>query len=279
MMDIRPVAGALGAEITGVDLRGELSNRVSADIHAAFLKHHVLFFRDQHLSPQEELRFTRIFGEPDIYPFQKGLPDTPEVIEILKTESDTRNFGGSWHSDTTYLEKPALGSVLSALEIPDYGGDTLFANMALAYDALSDGMKAMLAGLVAVNSSDGPYRGGRQAVMAKLDGMKDAYQTEATVYESEHPVVRTHPENGLKALYVNSSHTKRFRGMTEEESKPLLEYLCRHAVRPEFTCRFRWTAGAVAVWDNRCTQHHALNDYAGKRRRMQRVTIKGDRPV
>ena len=277
-MEIKPISGALGAEVSGIDLKEELSNSESADIHAAFLEHHVLFFRDQHLSPQQEIRFTRIFGEPDIYPFQKGLPEAPEVIEILKTETDERNFGGSWHSDTTYLETPALGSVLSALEVPEYGGDTLFANIALAYDALSDGMKQALEGLVGINSSDGPYRGGRQAVMAKLDGMKDTYQTEAKVYVSEHPVVRTHPETGRKAIYVNSSHTKRFKDMTEAESKPLIDFLCQHAVRPEFTCRFRWTPGALAVWDNRCTQHHALNDYAGKRRRMQRATIKGDRP-
>ena len=278
-MEIQPVAGALGAEISGVDLQQEYSNSVAAEIHAAFLKHHVLFFRDQHLSPQQELRFTRIFGEPDLYPFLQGLPEAPEVIEILKTETDTKNFGGSWHSDTTYMEKPALGSVLSAVEVPEFGGDTLFANTALAYNALSDGMKAMLAGLVAVNSSDGPYRGGRKAAMATLAGMKDAYAVEAAVYESEHPVVRTHPETGRKAIYVNSSHTKRFRNMTEEESWPLIDFLCRHVIRPEFTCRFRWTPGALAVWDNRCTQHHALNDYAGKRRRMHRVTIKGDRPV
>ena len=278
-MDIQPVAGALGAEISGIDLRQEFSNSVAAEIHAAFLKHHVLFFRDQHLTPQQELRFARIFGEPDHYPFLQGLPDAPEVIEILKTETDTKNFGGSWHSDTTYMEKPALGSVLSAVEVPDFGGDTLFANTALAYDALSDGMKALLGGLVGVNSSDGPYRGGRKAAMAGLNGMKDAYAVEAEVYESEHPVVRTHPETGRKAIYVNNSHTKRFRDMTEAESRPLIDFLCRHVIRPEFTCRFRWTPGALAVWDNRCTQHHALNDYAGKRRRMHRVTIKGDRPV
>lgn len=278
MMEIQQISGALGAEVTGVDLREEISNSVVSDIHAAFLKHHVLYFPGQHLSPQQELRFTRIFGEPDLYPFLDGLPDAPEVVEILKTETDTRNFGGSWHSDTTYMEKPALGSVLSALEVPDFGGDTLFANMAAAFDALSDGMKKMLEGLVGVNSSDGPYRGGRAAVMATLNGMKGTYKTEATVYESEHPVVRTHPETGIKALYVNSSHTRRFRDWTEAESKPLLNFLCAHAVRPEFTCRIRWTPGAVAVWDNRCIQHHALNDYAGKRRRMQRVTIKGDQP-
>jgi taurine dioxygenase len=277
-MDILPMAGALGAEVKGVDLRAEISNSTAADIHAAFLRHHMLYFPDQHLSPQQELRFARIFGEPDIYPFIKGLPDTPEVIEILKTETDSRNFGGSWHSDTTYMDEPALGSVLLALEVPDCGGDTLFANMALAYDALSDGLKRTLDGLVGVNSSEGPYSSGRAAAMASLNGMKGAYKTEATVYESQHPVVRTHPESGLKALYVNLSHTRRFAGWTEAESRPLLDFLCDHAVRPEFTCRLRWQAGGIAVWDNRCTQHFALNDYQGKRRRMHRVTIKGDRP-
>ena len=278
-MDILPMSGALGAEITGVDLRAEPSNSVSSDIHEAFLRYHVLYFPGQHLSPRQELRFARIFGEVDTYPFLEGLPETPEVIEILKTETDTRNFGGSWHSDTTYMECPALGSVLSALEVPDFGGDTLFANMELAYESLSDGLKQALDGLVAVNSSEGPYRGGRAAAMATLDGMKGAYNIRAETFESEHPAVRTHPETGRKSIYVDALHTPRFKDMTEEESRPVLDYLFRHAARPEFTCRFAWAPGSLAVWDNRCAQHNALNDYHGHRRVMHRVTVEGDRPV
>ena len=277
-MQVTPLSGALGAEIAGIDLSVELSNSDAAEVHEAFLAHRVLFFRDQRLSPRKFVRFARLFGEPDIYPFIKGLPDTPEVIEIIKTETDTRNFGGSWHSDTSYMECPALGTTLYALETPKAGGDTLFANTTMAHEALSDGMKALLAGLVGVNSSEMGYQGGRAAGMAKLDAMKGTFQPKAETYESEHPVVRTHPETGRKSIYVNRSHTTRFKDMTVEESAPIIEYLCDHMIRPEFTCRFRWKPGSVAVWDNRTTLHHAVNDYAGQRRHMQRITIKGDRP-
>ena len=277
-MQITPISGALGAEIAGIDLSGELSNRDAAKVHEAFLAHRVLFFRDQRMSPPEFLRFARLFGEPDIYPFIKGLPDTPEVIEIIKTEADIKNFGGSWHSDTSYLESPALGTMLHALETPKAGGDTLFANTTMAYEALSSGMKKLLAGLIGMNSSEKGYQGGRAAGMARLDAMKGTFQPEARTYENAHPVVRTHPETGRKSIYVNRSHTVRFTDMTVEESAPIIDYLCDHMIRPEFTCRFRWKPGSVAVWDNRATLHHAVNDYAGQRRHMQRITIKGDRP-
>jgi len=277
-VQVERVSGALGADVSGVDLSRDISNSEAAAIHAAFLEHKVLFFHEQELSPQQQVRFTRIFGEPGIYPFIEGLPEAPEVIEILKTEKDTVNFGGSWHSDTAYLPEPSLGSVLYALEVPDAGGDTLFANTALAYEALSGGMQQMLAGLVGVNSSESLYRGGRAAAMARLDGMKDNFKTEAEVYVSEHPVVRSHPETGVKSLYLSQSHTRGFKDMTAAESQPLIDYLSAHMVRPEFTCRFRWRPGSLAVWDNRITMHNALNDYQGKRRRMHRVTIEGDRP-
>lgn len=276
-MQVEPIAGALGAEISGIDLSRDLSNSDAAAIRGAFLDHKVIFFRDQTLQPKDQVRFAGLFGEPDLYPFIEGLPDTPEVIEILKKEGDAKNFGGSWHSDTSYMERPALGTVLYALETPTAGGDTLFANAAAAYDALSDGMKALLGGLKGVNSSDHGYAGGRAAAMAKLDGMKET-QEAATRYEAAHPIVRTHPETSLKSLYLNRSHTARFDTMTEAESKLLIEFLCDHITRPEFTCRFRWAPGSIAIWDNRATQHFAVNDYAGKRRRMHRVTIKGDTP-
>ena len=292
-MRITPVSGALGAEISGINLATEISNGTMANstmanstmanstmaaVHAAFLEHRVVFFRDQSLAPKQLIRFARLFGEPDIYPFIKGMPDTPEVIEIIKTETDSKNFGGSWHSDTSYLERPALGTVLYGLEVPASGGDTLFTNTAMAYEALSGGMKGLLAGLVGVNASEKGYQGGRAAAMAGLNAMKDTFEAVAQTHESEHPIVRTHPETGRKSLYLNRSHTVRFKDMTESESLPLIDYLCDHMIRPEFTCRFRWTDGAIAVWDNRTTLHHAVNDYAGKRRHMQRVTLKGDRP-
>jgi len=278
-MEIQPLSGTLGAEIRGVDLSRELSNSETADIYGAFLTHKVLYFRGPELSPPQQLRISRVFGEPDVYPFIKGLDEVPEVIEILKTEKDEVNFGGTWHSDTAYMPEPALGTVLHAVEVPDTGGDTQFANMVAAYDALSDGMKAMLEGLRGVNDSDALYGGSRAAAMAKLDGMAKNNIEQAQGYVSEHPVVRTHPQTGEKGLYLSRAHTRRFAGMTEDESRPLIEFLADHALRPEFTCRVHREPGAVTVWDNRVTRHLALNDYQGQRRRMRRVTLKGDRPA
>ncbi len=278
MIAVEPVAGALGAEISGVDVAGELSNSAAATIRQAFLDHKVIFFRDQTLTPTAQRRFASLFGEPEIYPFIKGFDEAPEVIEILKTETDVKNFGGSWHSDTAYKPEPALGTVLYALETPATGGDTQFANCAAAYDALSPGMRRMLDGLQAVNSSEHGYAGGRAAGMSKLDAMKGTFDAAAETFEAVHPVVRTHPETGVKSLYLSRSHTVRFADMTPAESKPLIDYLTDHITRPEFTCRFRWRPGSIAVWDNRATQHFAVNDYQGQRRRMHRVVLKGDRP-
>ncbi len=278
-IDVAPLAGSMGAEIHGVDLASELTNQQFDEIHQAHLDYLTIIFRDQKITPQQQADFARRFGTLEIYPFIKGIEGTPEVVELIKTEEDTENFGGAWHSDTTYQEKPVMGSMLYALEVPDAGGDTLYANMYLAYESLSDGMKDMLDGLKAHNNSAQLYRGGRAKKMKNLAGMKDQYNAESEVLESLHPVVRTHPETGRKALYVNRSHTERFENMTVEESAPLLQYLCDHAIRPEFTCRVKWEPGTLAFWDNRCTQHFAVNDYPGKRRRMHRVIIEGDIPV
>ena len=277
-IQVKPVAGAMGAEIEGVDLAGTLSDGVRAEIHRAFLEHQMIAFRGQTLLPQQQVALSRLFGRPALYPFLKGLDGAPEVNELLKTETDTINFGGSWHSDTAYKACPDLGTLLYAHEVPPAGGDTLFANMYAAYDALSAGLKRLIDPLVAVNNSEKLYPGGRTAAMSGLGGMGQAV-TAAAALEAAHPVVRTHPETGRKALYVNESHTLRFRDMTEAESRPLIDYLSRHAVRPEFTCRLRWRPGTLAIWDNRCTQHFALNDYQGQRRRMHRVTIEGAVPV
>ena len=205
-----------------------------------------------------------------------------KILYEIKEKSpgiEKSNFGGGWHSDTSYLEKPALGSMLYALETPTAGGDTMFANMYLAYEALSKGMRRMLDRLIGVNSSAQGYRGGRAKKMQELDGMKDKYIENSQVSVAEHPVVRTHPETGRKGLYASRGHTENFRGMTPAESKPLIDFLADHAVRPEFTCRMRWEPGTLIFWDNRCTQHFAINDYAGERRRMHRVTLVGDHPA
>jgi taurine dioxygenase len=273
-IDVHPVAGALGAEISGVDLAGDLDARTVDAIRRAWLEHLVIFFRDQHLTPAQFLAFARRFGEPNEYPFVKGLPEAPEVIPVLKLEHETANFGGIWHSDTTYLEQPPMASMLIAREVPPAGGDTEFASMYRAYETLSDGMKRLLDPLVAVHSS-----ALADASKTREDRVKDSPRGDAASrYTAEHPVVRLHPETGRKALYVDVAHTERFVDMTREESLPLLSYLYRHQVRPEFTCRFRWQPGSIAVWDNRCVQHNAINDYAGHRRLMHRITLVGDRP-
>lgn len=273
---VRPIAGALGAEIGGVDLAKSLDNQTFAEIHQALLDNLVIFFRDQTLTPAQHKDFGRRFGELDIHDYVGGIDGHPEIIPVIKeAEERGKNFGGIWHSDVTYQEKPALGSVLYALETPPYGGDTLFANQYLAYETLSDGMKAMLAGMKAVHSAVkayGPERERGRYKSIKVDAREEAKQ------EMVHPVVRTHPESGRKGLFINDVFTLRFDGWTEAESQPLLQFLYQHAVRPEFTCRFRWQDRSVAFWDNRCTQHFALNDYHGHRRAMHRVTVSGDRP-
>jgi taurine dioxygenase len=272
---VAPISGALGAEIGGVNLAAGLDDTVVAEIRRALLDHQVIFFRDQELSPAAQMAFAARFGEPMEYPFVKGLDDYPLVVPILKKEHETVNFGGLWHTDTAYLERPPMGTILYALEVPPYGGDTLFASLTRAYDALSDGMKAMLAPLQAVNTAGkaaaSKTREDRIAELGK-GASEDATQ-------AVHPVVRTHPETGRKALYVNFAHTVRFEGMTEEESAPLLGYLFAHQVRPEFTCRFRWQPGSLAFWDNRAALHNPINDYHGHRRLLHRITLSGDVPV
>jgi taurine dioxygenase len=274
-MEIHPVAGALGAEILGVDLARPLDDATIAAIRGVWLEHLVIFFRDQDLPPARFLAFARRFGEPIEYPFVKGLDDYPEIIPVLKLAHESVNFGGIWHSDTAYLEAPPMASMLIAREVPAAGGDTEFANMYRAYETLSPGMQRLLDGLVAVNSS-----AAADVSRTREDRVKDSARADAKKeYVAAHPVVRVHPETGRKALYVNVAHTVGFDGMTPDESAPILDYLFRHQVRPEFTCRFRWQPASIAFWDNRCTQHNPVNDYHGYRRLMHRVTLAGDTPT
>ena len=277
-LDVRPIAGALGAEIHGLALRS-IDDAQFDRIHQAFLEHKVIFFRDQALSPDTLKAVGRRFGDLYLHPYLTPVDGHPEVLRLVKEPSDKLNFGGSWHVDLTYLEKPVLGAVLHALEVPPYGGDTMFADASLAYEVLSDGMKRLLDSLVAVHSArqTAYYNREKMASMNILDDAEATHRAEEQT-RFEHPVVRTHPETGRKALFVNALLTIRFRDMSEAESRPLLDFLFRHIGRPEFTCRFRWQNGSVAIWDNRCVQHFALNDYAGHRRVMQRVVIEGDRP-
>jgi alpha-ketoglutarate-dependent taurine dioxygenase len=271
-MDIRPIAGALGAELHGVDLARPLGAETVAAVRKALLDHLVIFFRSQNLTPPQQLAFARQFGEPMAYPQLKGLPECPMITPVIKLEHERTNFGGIWHSDTTYLERPPMGSMLYALEVPPRGGDTMFANQYLAYETLSEGLKRTLDGLIGVNTST------KAAASKTREDRMRAAREELKVLVGEHPVVRTHPETGRKALYLNVGHTERFKDWTEDESRPLLEYLFAHQSRPEFTCRFRWQPGSLAFWDNRCAQHNPVNDYHGYRRVMHRITLAGDTP-
>jgi taurine dioxygenase len=272
-LHVRPIAGAIGAEILGIDLR-ELDDPTVAAIRRAWLDRCVVFFRDQNLSPAQLVAFARKLGEPIEYPFLKGLDGFSEITPVVKLEQEKVNFGGIWHSDTAYLDCPPMGSMLLAREVPAAGGDTIFVNMYLAYETLSAGLRRLLDGLVAVNSS-----AKADASNTREDRLRDTARADARpVYEAEHPVVRTHPETGRKALYVNRGHTVRFAGWSETESAPLLDFLFAHQTRPEFTCQFRWAPGSLALWDNRCAQHNPINDYHGQRRVMHRVTLAGDRP-
>ncbi|MBT4690103.1 MAG: taurine dioxygenase [Rhodospirillaceae bacterium] len=277
-LDVEPLAGAMGAVIHGVDLSGEVSNQAFDEIHQAFLDHKAIFFHDQNLDPHQQIAFGRRFGPMGAYPFMEGLPEAPETFEILKTEDDKQNFGGAWHSDMSFTTIPPLGTMLYSLEMPEAGGDTLFANTALAYDALSDGMKDMLDGLIGIYSAALKSSGGR-AKRFEVNKSMNAKNMDQVDMEAEHPIVRTHPETGKKALYLGKGHTVRFKDMTEAESRPLINFLSEHCVRPEFTCRFAWGVGSLALWDNRCTLHFAVDDYPGQRRRMRRLTIEGDKPV
>ena len=284
-IEVKPIAGALGAEIGAVDL-GALDDETFDEIHAAWLEHLVVFFRRQAITPEQQLAFAKRFGDIHYHPFMRGMDEHPEILEIIKEEGDTKAFGEVWHTDQAFNPKPAKATILYAKETPDAGGDTMFTNLYLAYETLSDPMKTMIAGVKTWNVGDrktlaqnGPMasapRAGRyvgnQKMAAKVRDPGDV-PTEAA-----HPLVRTHPETGRKALYI-SNHTQTLDGFNRPEARPILDFLMAHAVQPEFTCRFRWEPGSLAIWDNRCTQHRALNDYHGKRRRMHRITIAGDSP-
>lgn len=272
-LSVRRIAGALGAEVSGVDLRRPMDKGAARALRQVFLDHQVIFFRDQDLSLDQYMRFARAMGTPIEYPFVKGLDGYPCIIEVKKLEHERVNFGGIWHSDTTYLEHPPMASMLLAREIPAYGGDTLFSNQYLAWESLSTPMQRMLNGLVAINSS-----AKADVSRTREDRIRSDGKAASTEYRAAHPLVRTHPETGRKALYVNVAHTIGIEGMSDAESQALLHFLHEHQNKVEFTCRFVWQRHSLAFWDNRCTQHNPINDYHGFRRVMHRITLEGDRP-
>lgn len=277
-IEIAPLTGACGAEISGVSLKS-LSNAEFDTIHSALLDYGAIFFRDQDLDHHSQIDFARRFGTLEVHPIVDGLEEHPEITRVLKPAGESASFGTGWHTDNSFFKKPSMGSVLYSKIIPPFGGDTLYASQTLAYDRLSERMKEMIDGLNAVHSASRAYT---------APTTKDKYDKKAAITytwtdeimdEVIHPVVITIPETGRKALYVNDMFTLRFDGMSEEESRPLLSYLFHHATRPEFCCRFRWTPNTVAMWDNRIVQHYAVDDYQAYERLMYRVTIAGEVPV
>lgn len=269
---VKRLSGALGAEISGVDISEDLPDAVIDEITQALNEHHVIFFRDQDLPPKRQAAFAARFGPLIPYPMVKGLDGTDEVVPVVKNADERVNFGGIWHADTTYLEEPPMGALLYAVEIPPYGGDTLFANMHLAFDTLSPSLQAYLETLTVIQNS-----AKAEVTRTREDRIKDDGGKRMQLV-AEHPAVITHPRTGRKALYVNFGHTERFKELTQEESDPLLQFLYAHQTRPEFTCRFVWAPGSLAFWDNYATQHNPINDYHGFKRVMHRVTVGGGRP-
>jgi taurine dioxygenase len=278
-VDVSPIAGAAGAELSGVNLASPLDADTVAAIRRALLDHCVIFFRNQELNVDQHKRLARYFGDIFIHPNFAGTQPDPEIVEIRREPGDSYIVGEEWHTDTTMMPEPPMGAILYSLEVPPFGGDTLFANQYLAYESLSPGMNRTLENLRAVHSDRkvaGPNADLNKRNAARSTKVRDDDAWRETI--SVHPVVRTHPETGRKLLFVNHSYTVGLEGMTEAESKPLLDFLLDHGHRPEFTCRFRWTPGAVAFWDNRCTKHLAVNDAGSFRRRMRRIQIAGDKP-
>ena len=272
-MEIRPVSTAVGAEILGIDLSRDLTAAEFSDIREAFRDHGVIFFREQDLTPEQHIAFAERWSKINVNRFFRPVDGHPRIAEVLKEPEDRLNIGSRWHTDHSYDEAPAMASILYAKETPEVGGDTLFASMYSAFDALSDGLKDMLQGLKAVHSSRRAFGGNRSDETTKTGRIGNS---DLATQDAEHPVVITHPLSGRKAIYVNPEFTIRFAGWTEEESAPLLSYLYDHCCRPEFTYRFNWRPGSVAMWDNRATWHRALNDYHGQRRLMHRITLQGE---
>ncbi len=267
---VEPVAGALGAELTGVDLSKPHDDATIKEIHTAWMEHQVVFFRDQEIDVVQHKAFARRFGDLHFHPVLQQMKDQghPEVV-VLESDGDRPYVASGWHSDVTFEREPPMGSILRAVDVPAAGGDTMWASMYAAYEALSDAMQCLLSDLRGVHSGEFFQRASTD------EQRKELKKNESTT----HPVIRTHPETGRKAIFVNSVFTRSIEGMKPKESQALLSFLFEHLSSPDFTCRFRWKKNSIAMWDNRCTQHRVVADALPVHRRMERVTLIGDRPV
>lgn len=272
-LNILPMTPTIGAEVEGIDLSRPLDARTVSALRRALLDWKVLFFRDQDITTEQHLAFARNFGDLEVHPFAPQKPGYPEVLAITH-DANSRGKENTWHSDVTWRLEPSLGSILRALEIPPVGGDTLFADMYAAYDGLKDEVKAKLEGKVAVHDFVNFRKGMRKRGVSE----EEIAAFDRQYPKVEHPVIRTHPETGRKAIYVNAGFTQHIVGMEKAESDALLAHLYAQAAIPEYQCRFRWTPNAIAFWDNRASQHYAASDYFPAVRRMERVTVVGDRP-
>ena len=271
-INVKPLSGNIGAEIDGVNLK-KISKEQFNEIKIVFGKYGVIFFRNQNLSPEEEIIFAELWGEININRFFTNLEGYPKIALVSKEPDQKKNIGGAWHTDHTYDLEPAMGSILFAHQVPKKGGDTLFSSMYAAYETLSDGLKGSLKNMYGRHSSRHVF--GNSRAKRNDDTVGRIINSDKAKQDAIHPVVITHPQTGKKALFVNPTFTLGFDGWSDEESKPLLNYLYSHATKPEFTCRFKWEEGSIAFWDNRSTWHLAVNDYHGQRRLMHRITING----
>ena len=274
-MKVTPLSPSMGAAIEGIDLSSGISAEEARELRAIWLENQVIVIREQTLTPAIQIEIARAFGEPDHYPFLRGLEGYPEITPVLKRENEARNFGGIWHTDTIYQPTPPMATMLYALELPPVGGDTLFANQYLAYEQLSDGLKQTLKSLKLVSRSDNKDATETRSARIKESGVK----LNSGSLSGCHPVIRTHPETGRESLYVSPGHSGYFDGWSEAESANLLSYLHNHQIAEEFRCRHVWQVGDLALWDNRCVLHYPVNDYHGHRRLLHRITLKGDIPA
>jgi taurine dioxygenase len=274
------VATACGAVVGGIDLADDLDESTVAAVRDALLRHKVVFFRGQRLDPGQQVAFSRRFGPSSPVPFVQPIAGHPEVIAVVREASERQRFGfGSlWHSDFSFLPEPPFASILHAIELPPYGGDTIWANQELAFNTLSPGMRDTLVRLRGVHSAVNAYSPKMQRLHDTMTGM-DVETSDEALREELHPVVRAHGETGEPALFVNAQYTVGLDGFAPHEAKPILDLLFRHSVQPELTCRWRWEVGDVAMWDNRSVVHMAMADFTGHRRFLYRTTVAGERPV